>query len=417
MLLITLCGFVALAVVLHRRFPFAAIYRSKWHLQAAFDSFNDPLAIINQDYTIERVNHAYTLLVDRPYEQLIGKCCYTVLRKRAHPCSDCRLAETILKQSRTQIEASPHPIDHSADAAISLVFFPFNPVKANSRARASVVEHIHDQSPLQRVKRQLEKKNRDLRTLTARLQAAQEQFNEELALAREVQQSILPTTIPQPAGIQIMVAYKPITEVGGDLYDFIPFSESRLGIFIGDASGHGLSAALVSMLSKMSLYNHTRTEPLPQELLSELNADLIRHIHTGHYLTCFWAVLDSTTLEMDIARGGHPKPVVVRANGTVVELGGEGTLVGILQEAVYESMKFTCQPGDRIYLFTDGIYMTEITHGRKQTAFNKERFCTMLRECSNLPFNLVIPTIRKRLSQYTCEDDYTLILIEIEASN
>jgi serine phosphatase RsbU (regulator of sigma subunit) len=100
-----------------------------------------------------------------------------------------------------------------------------------------------------------------------------------------------------------------------------------------------------------------------------------------------------------------------------VELGGEGTLVGILPEAVYESSKFTCMVGDRIYLFTDGIYMTEITNGRKQTAFNKERFCSMLRECSELPFSMVIPTIRKRLSQYTCDDDYTLILIEIEASN
>ena len=121
--------FAVLAVLLtllwiYRRFPVLTIYKSKAHLEHAFDSFDDPLAVIDQSYTIQRINRSYAELVSRAYMTILGNKCYAMLRGRSRPCEDCLMKETLKNQTRRVVERSGHPTK-GTDASISLTFFPF----------------------------------------------------------------------------------------------------------------------------------------------------------------------------------------------------------------------------------------------------------------------------------------------------
>lgn len=391
------------------RFPFHAIYRSKAHLEQAFDSFDDPEAVIDSTYTIRRANRAYASLVGKPYATIVGSCCHRMLRDRDTPCEDCLMPQTVRKHARHMVERSPHPND-PRNATISLTFFPFE----SPRGTPAVLEHIRDTTELEKLRAHLERKNELLQQTAEELRRAQRALYNEIDLAREVQESILPKSMPEVEGLRIDATYQPIETVGGDMYDFIPFSPKRLGIFIGDASGHGLPAAFVSTMAKMSLYHRTREELKPASLMYLVNEDIINNVQTNHYLTCFWGIYDNTRRELWFTRAGHPRPVVVRADGEVLELDAPGTLVGILDNAQFSENTFSCRPGDRIFLFTDGVYMSTTAGGVQRPALTVESLRELLRSCAAQPFGQVIPTISQELSKYEREDDYTILVLEVK---
>lgn len=401
---------LAAAWVYYRWFPIHKIYKSKVHLQHAFDSISDPLAVVDTAYTLLRVNRAYTELVGKGFPAVLGRRCYVVLRNRTVPCADCRLREAVDERSHTFVPHSEHPFQEKG-TAISLTFFPSRSV--GTKTAPSAVEHIRDITETERLKNILEQKNRLLEKAVEDYQAAQKALHEEIDMARHVQRGILPRELPRFDGLRIAVAYHPIAAVGGDIYDFIPFSDSKLGIFIGDASGHGLHAAFVSTISKMSLYQHTQNEIAPEELFSRMNQDLIENIHTGHYLTCFWAVFDSANNSLSFVRAGHPKPFVLRPDNQTVALQASGTFLGIIEQATFQSKRFQCQKGDRIYLYTDGVYVVTVRDGKKRPALNNERFQQIVESCNHMAFDQVIPAIQAELSKFTCDDDYTLMVLEV----
>jgi serine phosphatase RsbU (regulator of sigma subunit) len=264
---------------------------------------------------------------------------------------------------------------------------------------------------LERLKADLEEKNASLATAMRKLKQAQRSILEDLQLARQIQEGILPKSAPNVKGIAITVKYHPVADVGGDLYDFIQFADDRLCVFIGDASGHGLAAALIGTISKMSLYNHSRKELPPHQMISEINHDLISNIQTYHYLTCVLGVFDLTKQTFTFSRAGHPVPVVVRPDGSIIHLNCSGTFAGVLKDAVYEETSFNYRRGDRFYIFTDGIYEIQKNDGPH---YGYDRFVKLLADLRRLPVEQVIPAIEKHLAEYTFDDDYTILIMEIE---
>lgn len=400
---------VALAALLYRRFPMRAIYRSKTHLEHAFDSFDDPLAVISESYVILRANRAYASLVNRPYAELVGAHCYDVLRGRSSPCEDCRMTHTLAKRSRNTVARSPHPV-RGTGSTISLTFFPYDSADGSQ----AVLEHIRDTTVLEKLRARLERKNTLLVRTARDLQQAQNAIRNEIDMAREVQECILPKRLPTVRGVKIDVTYEPIETVGGDIYDFIPFGDDHLGVFIGDASGHGLPAAFVSTMAKMSLYHHTRRELPPAELMQLINQDIIANIQTNHYLTCFWMLVDLTTRELWFSRAGHPKPVLIRSDGEIVELDAPGTLLGILDSVDFSEARFQYRSGDRLFLFTDGVYMSTLDDEIQRPAFSTGPFQKLLESCATMPFEDIVAHVRRELGEYEREDDYTLIVMEFE---
>jgi serine phosphatase RsbU (regulator of sigma subunit) len=184
-----------------------------------------------------------------------------------------------------------------------------------------------------------------------------------------------------------------------------------MGIFIGDASGHGLSAALFGTISKMSLYYNTKEEMPVHDLLYKINQDLLDNIHTGHYLTCFWGIFDLKNNTFTYGKAGHPAPVLITKDGKITPLNTMGTFLGLIAGTQFDQNSTSFDNGDRIFLFTDGIYEALDTETRTEM-LGYDRFVQILSECNYLPFNKLLSSIQKQLSDYTYDDDYTLIAIE-----
>jgi sigma-B regulation protein RsbU (phosphoserine phosphatase) len=399
----TICA----ALIFYRKFPLHLIYRSKIGLQDMFDAIGDPLAVISEDYVVKRVNRAYISLIGKSFNETIDEKCFILLRGRTSPCEDCLLKEAFSSNKSRLIESTPHP---HRSGSISITFTPCNLTLENSGSFA--IEHIRDITLLENLKLDLEKRNISLANAMKDLKKAQQKIKDELHLARLIQRGILPKEAPELDKIKIAHIYHPVTFVGGDVYDFIKFSPTRLGIFIGDASGHGLSAAFISTISKMSLYYHTKNELPARKLLTLMNRDLIDNVHTGHYLTCVWCIFDTESNTLTFSRAGHPHPVLIRRSGEVIQLKASGTFVGLIDNAEYDEKSLKFEKSDRIYFFTDGIFETAVDHTNEKI-LGYDNFINLLKGCNGLPFSKVIPTIQNKLSMFTYEDDYTLIAIEI----
>jgi len=410
-LVITIIAVIVLiptVLILYRRFPMHLIYRSKIGLQEMFDGIGDPLAVISEDFVIQRANRAYTDLVERSFSETIGQKCHELLRSRSRPCADCQLKESLAAGTASTLARTDHP---KSDGALSITFSPFTLTKETNET--CIVEHIRDITLLENLKHDLEVKNRSLAHTMKHLKEAQQNIHDELQLARNIQRGILPTKAPTTPGLKIAHTYHPVTDVGGDIYDFIRYPSKHLGIFIGDASGHGLAAAFVGTISKMSLYNHGQNEIPVNELVGRINEDLIDNIHTGHYLTCFWGIFNMQEHSFTFSRAGHPMPVQIKKDGTVIELTTSGTFIGILPNSPFDQATVQFEKGDRFFLFTDGIYEVEDPESRDDSnLLGYDKFVEMLVSCNKVPFSKLLTAIRKKLSPYIYEDDYTLIAIE-----
>lgn len=392
---------------LYRKYPIHLIYKSKTDLQDMLDGIEDPFAVISDDYVIKRINKAYTSLVNKNYSEILGQKCFTLFRKRITPCDDCQMIKSLQSKATIKVEQSAHP---SGSGTISVSFSPSNFTFESQRP--CIIEHIRDITILEQLKNDLEKKNRTLASTMKNLKAAQQNIREELRLARLIQQSILPKNAPVISGLKIALTYHPITDVGGDIYDFISFSPTRIGVFVGDASGHGLAAAFVGTISKMSLYNHSKNEMPVHELLTCINKDLLNNIHTGHYLTCFWGIFDLDENTLTFSRAGHPPPVMIKRDGTVIPLKPNGTFIGLIEDTQFEQQSVNFEKGDRFYIFTDGIFEVLQTNTSKGDILGYDRFVEMLVENRIHPFSKTITAIQNKLKPFTYNDDYTLIALE-----
>ena len=406
-------GVVLLAVgltawFLYRKYPIDKIYKSKVHLESTFDSVGDPIAIIRTDYSIQRVNRAYVAMVGSTFGKVLNTPCYKILRKRESPCEDCLMKDVLQNTGRTVIERAAHPT--VAERFNSITFYPFN---RKGGSCDGVVEHFRDITRLEQLKTELEQHNRTLSETSRVLEHAQNKIQAEIALARDVQSGLMPSTIPRIEGVDIRVVYQPVDAVGGDIYDFLTLSRHKLGFFIGDASGHGLAAAFVGTISKMSLYNHSRLESGTAALLERINRDIISNVHTGHYLTGFLGVLDSFDYTFTYTRASHPKPVIIRSSGEVVMLTTPGAFIGILENPRYQQRTFNLQKGDRLYLFTDGIYELAQKDAVDGKRMGYSEFLAILTECNAHPLDEVIPAIQARFTDSVFDDDYTMLAIEI----
>lgn len=410
-LLILFCGCALIggAYLLYRRMPFHILYKSKQDLQNIFDSVNDPMVVIKDDYTILRANKAYAAFVGSSFKTILKGRCYSILRGLDVPCPDCRMKDAFSASHRCSIERSENP--KTPGHVITISFFPY---VSKAGSQPYIIEQIRDISALERLKLTLENQNAILLKISDTLSQEQNKTHEELELARQIQLGIMPTVLPVFEGITLAAQYHPIEAVGGDIYDFISFADGSVGVFIGDVSGHGLASAFVGTIAKISLYNFAHATNEPSQLLSVMNEEFLRSIHSGHYLTCFWGIINAERNLITFARAGHPKPIKISRTNEVTILNSTGTFVGILNAAHFEQNEMSLDSGDRLYFFTDGIYeiMSERRDG-SQGMLGYEHFKSILLECNKNPFDKILEVLEKQLEEYIYEDDYTIVLLEV----
>jgi serine phosphatase RsbU (regulator of sigma subunit) len=210
--------------------------------------------------------------------------------------------------------------------------------------------------------KQLYLENRDLEAavevlsnLKNELLQKQKSINKDLKLARNIQKGLIPEKIPDWNGLQFGILFLPMQEVSGDYYDYFSVSLDKLGILVSDVSGHGVPAAFITAVAKL-LFSNNKTNS-PAETLSAINYELIDLIKKQGYITCFYGIMNSN-YEFTYCLAGHPNPLLYRYDsGQIEKLNGEGTYLGIFEEARdhLKDYRTHLNPGDKLFVFTDGF--------------------------------------------------------------
>ena len=186
-------------------------------------------------------------------------------------------------------------------------------------------------------------------------------FGDELQMAARLQRDFLPHKLPRFSNAKFSAIYQPVSFVSGDIYDVMRLDETHVGFYVADAVGHGLPAALLTMFIKKALQTKKITGNTyeiisPEIALGQLNSDLAsQKLSMCEFCTAAYCVLNTKTLELFVARAGHPEPIIVHSDKSVDLLKPEGPLLGIIENAEFELQKIQLKPGDRFMLYSDGL--------------------------------------------------------------
>jgi serine phosphatase RsbU (regulator of sigma subunit) len=183
-----------------------------------------------------------------------------------------------------------------------------------------------------------------------------ERIEQELRLARSIQQASLPEEVPSLEGWQIAPYYQPAREVGGDFYDFLELKDGRLGLVVGDATGKGVPAALVMASARSMLRAVAQASNYsPGDVLGRVNDSLFTDIPPNMFVTCFYAILDPKSATLSYANAGHDLPYLRRRGGDCEELRARGMPLGLMPGMSYEEKEIVLEEGEAALFYSDGL--------------------------------------------------------------
>ncbi len=236
----------------------------------------------------------------------------------------------------------------------------------------------------------------------------------DLALARELQMRLLPQTLPKLAHLELAAKFIPARAIGGDLYDFIPYSLSRLGIVIGDVSGKGAPAAIYAALVSGILRSHAPIEPGPAEMLRAVNLSLAERRIEAQFVSIIYAVWDDQHRTLMVANSGLPRPIHVHAGKNHV-IEATGLPLGLFDDADYDEFRFKMKPGDMFVFFSDGILDAR---NRRGELFGRGRVEKLVEKCAGQSADSVVECLFKAVAEHSAGaepfDDQTVVAIKVK---
>jgi serine phosphatase RsbU (regulator of sigma subunit) len=184
-------------------------------------------------------------------------------------------------------------------------------------------------------------------------------LREELELARRIQHSLLPETLPGNDRIRFSAEYIPALEIGGDFYDVVPLSDDRLGVLVADTTGHGIQAALSTTVLKYAFSNYRHSTSGPVEILTGMNDVLLQALPQDTFAAAMVVIVDMSNAECTLANAGLPHPYVVRREAKEVErFSANGLMLGIIDQPLFkpeDAHTLRLSAGDSLIIYTDGI--------------------------------------------------------------
>ena len=245
-------------------------------------------------------------------------------------------------------------------------------------------------------------------------------IDEELRLAARLQQDFLPKSIPQIGRVNVHTLFRPAGYVSGDLYDVMRLDETHMGFYMADAVGHGMPAALLTMFIKNALLTKEIFATggyrllAPEETLARLNAALCgQQLSAATFATACYGTIDASTLTVRFARAGHPHPLLLKPDGTMLPIDSDGGLLGICEEEIYSPATVQLEPGDRLIIHSDGVEVAFAGEGPVDThQWQREIFALRDRPAADLIAGFC-EQMDATAGSLTPRDDLTMIVIEI----
>ncbi|MBK8398497.1 MAG: serine/threonine-protein phosphatase [Leptospiraceae bacterium] len=274
--------------------------------------------------------------------------------------------------------------------------------------------------------------------LKKELLARQKTMQEELVRAKKIQQNLLPKSFPSNMGLKFYASYIPMETVGGDFYDvqILPNPENlptdNVGVLIADVSGHGVPAAFIASMAKISWQNNIELLKSPASILQRINLQMLENT-AGNFITAFLGVFETkvrhnssfntnTSPEIENLRGifsyasaGHFSPYIIRKNMDSITLKVKGSMIGVFQNIRIDEYAVEYYQGDRFIFFTDGLLEAKNQLGE---ILGEERLYRIFDACKNLDGKSACESILEGLWNFadgkTIEDDITLLIIDVD---
>jgi len=245
-----------------------------------------------------------------------------------------------------------------------------------------------------------------------------ERVEQELRVARHIQQASLPKEVPELEGWEIAPRYRPAREVGGDFYDFHPLADGRVGLVVGDATGKGVPAALVmsTTCGMLQLAAQALDTSSPGEILKQVNEALLARISLNMFVTCFYAILEPESGTLTYANAGHDLPYLRHGDGDAEELRARGMPLGLMPGMGYEEKETILEVGESALFYSDGLVEA---HDPKGEMFGFPRLRTLIAERGEQRSlgNLLLEELYSFVGEgWEQEDDITLLTLERSAT-
>ncbi len=242
----------------------------------------------------------------------------------------------------------------------------------------------------------------------------EKRLERDLALARELQFRLLPQSLPKLANLEVAAKFMPARAIGGDLYDFVNYSQSRLGMVIGDVSGKGAPAAIYAALVSGILRSHAPIEPGPAEMLRAVNFSLGERRIEGQFVSLIYAVWDDKHRSLQVANSGLPRPLYVH-DGKIEVIEATGLPLGLFDDAEYDEFTFKAKPGDMFVFFSDGILDARNKAG---DMFGRTRVEKVIAGCAEVSADCVVKSLFKAAAEHAggeeAFDDETVVAIQVK---
>jgi len=238
-------------------------------------------------------------------------------------------------------------------------------------------------------------------------------IEKELAIAREIQSSILPSGSPEIKNLCITAAYSPMTEVAGDFYEFIPIDQHRVGVLVADVSGHGVPAAMIAAMLKVAIQSVVPCAHDPRDVLGGLNRTLYGQLR-DQFVTAAYLFIDTQNHKALYSAAGHP-PLLLSRGGRLERIESNGLIFGVTPEPNYPVHDMSINSGDRFLLYTDGVIEPENAKGKAFGDAKLEQVVlgAQIRPPSELVDRLLSEIRSWQPAAMSPQDDITLVVIDV----
>jgi phosphoserine phosphatase RsbU/P len=253
--------------------------------------------------------------------------------------------------------------------------------------------------------------------LYEQIERQEKRLERDLSLARELQFRLLPQSLPTCTNLDVAAKFAPARAIGGDLYDFMTYSLSRLAIVVGDVSGKGAPAAIYAALVSGILRSHAPIEPGPAEMLSAVNFSLGERRIDGQFVSLIYAVWDDVHRTLQVASSGLPRPLYCH-DGKIEIIEATGLPLGLFDDADYDEFNFKAKPGEMFVFFSDGILDARNKAG---DMFGRHRVEEIVAHCAEVSADCVVQSLFKAVAEHAAGvetfDDQTVVAIKVKGES